>query len=122
MLFHRAIEKADKVEDIPGRISALTESITHAVFLYTSQALFEKDKLTFLSQMAFQVRKSVPEKQPQNPSLASLCIRHFTAAWKCLDSLSFPVGTWAYVSLVSRSAYSGLGGFALGATTSAITL
>ncbi|KAB0376184.1 hypothetical protein FD755_012827 [Muntiacus reevesi] len=55
MLFHRAIEKADKVEDIPGRISALTESITHAVFLYTSQALFEKDKLTFLSQMAFQI-------------------------------------------------------------------
>ncbi|KAF4019994.1 hypothetical protein G4228_011768 [Cervus hanglu yarkandensis] len=55
MLFHRAIEKADKMEDIPGRISALTESITHAVFLYTSQALFEKDKLTFLSQMAFQI-------------------------------------------------------------------
>uniref|UniRef100_A0AC11AZA8 Dynein axonemal heavy chain 11 n=1 Tax=Ovis aries TaxID=9940 RepID=A0AC11AZA8_SHEEP len=55
MLFHRAIEQADKVEDIPGRISALTESITHAVFLYTSQALFEKDKLTFLSQMAFQI-------------------------------------------------------------------
>ncbi|KAI4543842.1 hypothetical protein MG293_006636 [Ovis ammon polii] len=55
MLFRRAIEQADKVEDIPGRISALTESITHAVFLYTSQALFEKDKLTFLSQMAFQI-------------------------------------------------------------------
>ncbi|KAJ8794720.1 hypothetical protein J1605_003029 [Eschrichtius robustus] len=54
-LFHRAIEQADKVEDMPGRISVLTESITHAVFLYTSQALFEKDKLTFLSQMAFQV-------------------------------------------------------------------
>uniref|UniRef100_A0A4W2DC87 Dynein axonemal heavy chain 11 n=1 Tax=Bos indicus x Bos taurus TaxID=30522 RepID=A0A4W2DC87_BOBOX len=55
MLFHRAIEQTDKVEDMPGRISALTESITHAVFLYTSQALFEKDKLTFLSQMAFQI-------------------------------------------------------------------
>ncbi|KAM4874879.1 dynein axonemal heavy chain 11 [Thomomys bottae] len=55
MLFHRAIEQADKVEDSQGRISVLMESITHAVFLYTSQALFEKDKLTFLSQMAFQI-------------------------------------------------------------------
>ncbi|PNJ55829.1 DNAH11 isoform 6 [Pongo abelii] len=54
VLFHRAIEQADKVEDMQGRISILMESITHAVFLYTSQALFEKDKLTFLSQMAFQ--------------------------------------------------------------------
>ena len=67
MLFHRAIEKADKVEDIPGRISALTESITHAIFLYTSQALFEKDKLTFLSQMAFQVRKISPWKAAPEP-------------------------------------------------------
>ncbi|EHB17858.1 Dynein heavy chain 11, axonemal [Heterocephalus glaber] len=59
MLFHRAIEQANKVEDTQGRISVLTESLTCAVFLYTSQALFEKDKLTFLSQMAFQVRRSV---------------------------------------------------------------
>lgn len=57
MLFHRAIEQADKAEDMQGRLSVLTESITHAVFVYTSQALFEKDKLTFLSQMAFQVSK-----------------------------------------------------------------
>lgn len=76
MLFHRAIEQADKVEDTPGRISVLTESITHAVFLYTSRALFEKDRLTFLSQMAFQVRKSVTQKQPQNQSPASLFIMY----------------------------------------------
>ncbi|XP_030163941.1 dynein heavy chain 11, axonemal isoform X3 [Lynx canadensis] len=55
MLFHRAIEQADKVEDVQGRVSVLMESITYAIFLYTSQALFEKDKLTFLSQMAFQI-------------------------------------------------------------------
>ncbi|XP_052595155.1 dynein axonemal heavy chain 11 isoform X2 [Peromyscus californicus insignis] len=53
-LFHRAIEQADKVEDTQDRICVLTESITHATFLYASQALFEKDKLTFLSQMTFQ--------------------------------------------------------------------
>jgi dynein heavy chain len=58
-LFHRAIEQADKVEDTQERICALIESITHATFLYASQALFERDKLTFLSQMAFQVRTSI---------------------------------------------------------------
>ncbi|XP_076407691.1 dynein axonemal heavy chain 11 isoform X6 [Peromyscus maniculatus bairdii] len=54
-LFHRAIEQADKVEDTQDRICILIESITHATFLYASQALFEKDKLTFLSQMTFQI-------------------------------------------------------------------
>lgn len=54
-LFHRAIDQADKVEDTQDRICVLIESITHATFLYASQALFEKDKLTFLSQMTFQI-------------------------------------------------------------------
>ncbi|XP_038934021.1 dynein axonemal heavy chain 11 isoform X4 [Rattus norvegicus] len=54
-LFHRAIEQADKVEDTQERICALMESVTYATFLHASQALFEKDKLTFLSQMAFQI-------------------------------------------------------------------
>uniref|UniRef100_A0A8C4MXA9 Dynein axonemal heavy chain 11 n=1 Tax=Equus asinus asinus TaxID=83772 RepID=A0A8C4MXA9_EQUAS len=64
MLFHKAIAQADKVEDMQGRISVLMESITYAVFLYTSQALFEKDKLTFLSQMAFQILLRKKEIDP----------------------------------------------------------
>ncbi|XP_066096637.1 dynein axonemal heavy chain 11 isoform X2 [Saccopteryx bilineata] len=64
MLFHRAIEQADKVEDTQGRISVLLESVTHATFLYTSRALFEKDKLTFLSQMAFQILLRKKELDP----------------------------------------------------------
>ncbi|PNI58007.1 DNAH11 isoform 4 [Pan troglodytes] len=64
VLFHRAIEQADQVEDMQGRISVLMESITYAVFLYTSQALFEKDKLTFLSQMAFQILLRKKEIDP----------------------------------------------------------
>nr|KAF6418224.1 dynein axonemal heavy chain 11 [Rousettus aegyptiacus] len=64
MLFHRAIKQADKVEDMQGRLSILMESITHAIFLYTSQALFEKDKLTFLSQMAFQILLRKKEIDP----------------------------------------------------------
>ncbi|KAM7121693.1 dynein axonemal heavy chain 11 [Molossus nigricans] len=64
VLFHRAIEQADKVEDMQRRLSVLTESITHAIFVYTSQALFEKDKLTFLSQMAFQILLRKKEIDP----------------------------------------------------------
>ncbi|XP_049749389.1 dynein axonemal heavy chain 11 isoform X2 [Elephas maximus indicus] len=63
-LFLRAIEHADKVDDPQERISSLVESITHAVFLYASQALFEKDKLTFLSQMAFQILLKKNEIDP----------------------------------------------------------
>ncbi|XP_059027314.1 dynein axonemal heavy chain 11 [Mustela lutreola] len=64
MLFLRAIEQADKVEDMQGRVSILMENVTHAVFLYTSQALFERDKLTFLSQMAFQILLRKKEIDP----------------------------------------------------------
>ncbi|KAF3819187.1 hypothetical protein GH733_013337 [Mirounga leonina] len=64
MLFLRAIEQADKVEDVQGRVSILMENITYAVFLSTSQALFERDKLTFLSQMAFQILLRKKEIDP----------------------------------------------------------
>ncbi|XP_029423391.1 dynein heavy chain 11, axonemal [Nannospalax galili] len=64
LLFQRAIEQADKVEDPQERICVLMENITHAAFLYTSQALFEKDKLTFLSQMAFQILLRKKEIDP----------------------------------------------------------
>ncbi|XP_032944295.1 dynein axonemal heavy chain 11 isoform X2 [Rhinolophus ferrumequinum] len=64
VLFHRAIKQAEKVEDMQGRIAILMESITHAIFLYTSQALFEKDKLIFLSQMAFQILLRKKEIDP----------------------------------------------------------
>uniref|UniRef100_A0A452RIN0 Dynein axonemal heavy chain 11 n=1 Tax=Ursus americanus TaxID=9643 RepID=A0A452RIN0_URSAM len=64
MLFLRAIEQADTVEDVQGRVSVLMENITYAVFLYTSRALFEGDKLTFLSQMAFQILLRKKEIDP----------------------------------------------------------
>uniref|UniRef100_A0A5F8GSV7 Dynein axonemal heavy chain 11 n=1 Tax=Monodelphis domestica TaxID=13616 RepID=A0A5F8GSV7_MONDO len=54
-LFHKAIRQSEKAEDPQERLSHLMESITYSVFLNTSQALFEKDKLTFLSQMTFQI-------------------------------------------------------------------
>lgn len=33
----------------------LTDQITYSVYVYTAQGLFERDKLIFLAQVAFQV-------------------------------------------------------------------
>ncbi|KAM7383622.1 hypothetical protein PAMP_003257 [Pampus punctatissimus] len=56
----KAIECAEWDEDVRTRVHTITEAITYSVFLYTSQGLFERDKLTFLSHTAFQ-RISVME-------------------------------------------------------------
>ncbi|KAG8443036.1 hypothetical protein GDO86_011741 [Hymenochirus boettgeri] len=61
VVFHKAIERAKQSDDVSDRVASLTESITHSVFLYTSQGLFEKDKLTFLSQTAFQILLKLKE-------------------------------------------------------------
>ncbi|XP_029444925.1 dynein heavy chain 11, axonemal [Rhinatrema bivittatum] len=54
-VFHKAIERTEQSEDVSERVSNLTECITYSAFLYTSRGLFENDKLTFLSQTAFQI-------------------------------------------------------------------
>ncbi|EMP29854.1 Dynein heavy chain 11, axonemal [Chelonia mydas] len=54
-VFHKAIDRAEASEDLQGRITNLIEAITYSAFLYTSQGLFEKDKLTFLAQTTFQI-------------------------------------------------------------------
>ncbi|XP_034084207.1 dynein heavy chain 11, axonemal [Gymnodraco acuticeps] len=54
-VFNKAMERAEWDEDVRTRVHTLTEAITYSVFLYTSQGLFERDKLTFLSHTAFQM-------------------------------------------------------------------
>uniref|UniRef100_A0A3Q3AWS9 Dynein axonemal heavy chain 11 n=1 Tax=Kryptolebias marmoratus TaxID=37003 RepID=A0A3Q3AWS9_KRYMA len=54
-VFNKAMEHAEWDEDVRTRVQTLTEAITYSVFLYTSQGLFERDKLTFLSHTAFQI-------------------------------------------------------------------
>ncbi|KAM9852522.1 dynein axonemal heavy chain 11 [Aulostomus maculatus] len=55
-VFSKAMECAEWDEDVRTRVHTLTEAITYSVFLYTSQGLFERDKLTFLSHTAFQIQ------------------------------------------------------------------
>ncbi|XP_033613038.1 dynein heavy chain 11, axonemal [Fukomys damarensis] len=98
MLFHRAIEQADKVEDTQGRISVLTESLTRALFLHTDQALFEKDKLTFLSQMAFQI---LLRKQEINPLELDFLLR-FKVEHTYLSPVDFlTTQSWSAIKAVA---------------------
>ena len=56
VVFHVAIERAIKSEDVAKRVENLTDCVTYSVFMYTTRGLFECDKLIFTAQMAFQVR------------------------------------------------------------------
>ncbi|XP_028983813.1 dynein axonemal heavy chain 11 isoform X2 [Betta splendens] len=54
-VFNKAMKQAEWDEDVRTRVHILMEAITYSVFLYISQGLFERDKLTFLSHTAFQI-------------------------------------------------------------------
>ncbi|XP_053089780.1 dynein axonemal heavy chain 11 isoform X1 [Pangasianodon hypophthalmus] len=54
-VFHKAIEQTPRDEDVAVRVHSLTEAVTYSVFMYTSQGLFQKDRLTFLTHTAFQI-------------------------------------------------------------------
>ncbi|KAI9221923.1 dynein heavy chain and region D6 of dynein motor-domain-containing protein [Blastocladiella britannica] len=55
VVFQRAIQTAEASEDIKERVVALIDNITHRTYLYTTRGLFERDKLIFTAQMAFQI-------------------------------------------------------------------
>ena len=57
-MFQKAIDKAEPAEEVKIRVNNLIDCITFSVFIYTTRGLFEKDKLIFTAQVAFQVRNS----------------------------------------------------------------
>ncbi|XP_009470045.1 PREDICTED: dynein heavy chain 17, axonemal isoform X2 [Nipponia nippon] len=54
-VFEKAIQCATPNADIKQRVINLTDEITYSVYMYTARGLFERDKLIFLAQVAFQV-------------------------------------------------------------------
>ena len=56
MVFDKAIDRAEPAEEVKARVLNLIDCITFSVFVYTTRGLFERDKLTFTSQLTFQVR------------------------------------------------------------------
>lgn len=58
VVFQKAIDRAEPAEEVKLRVNNLIDCITFSVFIYTTRGLFEKDKLIFTAQVAFQVRNS----------------------------------------------------------------
>ena len=55
VVFDKAIDRAEPAEEVHSRVINLIDCITYSVYVYTSRGLFERDKLIFTTQMAFQV-------------------------------------------------------------------
>lgn len=55
MVFHKAVAMAEAAEDVKSRVNILIDCVTYSTFNYISRGLFERDKLTFTAQLAFQV-------------------------------------------------------------------
>jgi len=58
VVFQKAIDRAEPAEEVKLRVNNLIDCITFSVFIYTTRGLFEKDKLIFTAQVAFQVRNA----------------------------------------------------------------
>ena len=55
VVFAKSIERAEKSDNVKVRVDNLIDSVTYSVYIFTNRGLFEKDKLTFTAQVAFQV-------------------------------------------------------------------
>uniref|UniRef100_A0A8C9JNR1 Dynein axonemal heavy chain 17 n=1 Tax=Panthera tigris altaica TaxID=74533 RepID=A0A8C9JNR1_PANTA len=64
MVFEKAIQKTAPAEEVKQRVINLTDEITYSVYMYTARGLFERDKLIFLAQVAFQVLSMKKELNP----------------------------------------------------------
>ncbi|KAM9845080.1 LOW QUALITY PROTEIN: dynein axonemal heavy chain 11-like [Aulostomus maculatus] len=55
VVFHKAVEMAEACQDVTSRVNTLIDCVTFSTFNYISRGLFERDKLTFTAQLAFQL-------------------------------------------------------------------
>ncbi|KAL5106320.1 hypothetical protein TcWFU_007241 [Taenia crassiceps] len=64
-VFDAAMSKAEASDDVKSRVTNIINSVTYSVYAYTSRGLFEKDKLLFTAQVAFQVCQARGEVNAQ---------------------------------------------------------
>nr|KAF6455665.1 dynein axonemal heavy chain 17 [Rousettus aegyptiacus] len=64
VVFEMAIQKTSPADEVRQRVINLTDEITYSVYMYTARGLFERDKLIFLAQVAFQVLSMKKELNP----------------------------------------------------------
>ncbi|UYV67054.1 DNAH9 [Cordylochernes scorpioides] len=65
VVFNKAIDKAEKSDEIKERIAYLIDSITYSVYVYTTRGLFEVDKLIYISQMTFTILLKSKQIDPE---------------------------------------------------------
>ncbi|CAH2045643.1 unnamed protein product, partial [Iphiclides podalirius] len=65
VVFKDALAKAEPAEELQARVFNLLDSITFAVFVYTSRGLFEKDKLIFLFLITLQILQAEGKVDPR---------------------------------------------------------
>ncbi|XP_039572046.1 dynein heavy chain 17, axonemal isoform X4 [Passer montanus] len=98
-VFEKAIERAVPSDDTRERVINLTDQITFSVYVYTAQGLFERDKLIFLAQVAFQV---LALKKEVNPAELDFLLR-----FPCKTGVTSPVDflqnqNWGAVKALSE--------------------
>ncbi|VDD79742.1 unnamed protein product [Mesocestoides corti] len=63
-VFDSAMTKSGPSDEVETRVANIIDSITYCVYVYTSRGLFEKDKLLFTTQVAFQICQARGEVNP----------------------------------------------------------
>ncbi|KAK6478238.1 dynein heavy chain 17 [Huso huso] len=64
VVFESAILRSEPADEVTQRVNNLIDEITFSVFVYTTRSLFERDKLIFTAQIAFQVLIMKKEVNP----------------------------------------------------------
>ena len=92
MVFEKAIQKTAPADEVKQRVINLTDEITYSVYMYTARGLFERDKLIFLAQLAFQVTSGLDAPcvvlgpaapEPRGVSWGAGGEWGWGACWKC---------------------------------------
>ncbi|MCJ8728742.1 hypothetical protein PDJAM_G00007970 [Pangasius djambal] len=97
-VFHKAIEQTPRDEDVAVRVHSLTEAVTYSVFVYTSQGLFQKDRLTFLTHTAFQILLMKGSIESEELDL----LLHFPVEFSSGSPVSFlPAQAWGAIRALS---------------------
>ncbi|XP_069077648.1 dynein axonemal heavy chain 11-like [Pleurodeles waltl] len=99
MVFRKAIQQADPSEDVRIRVTNLIDRVTYLTFIYISRGLFERDKLTFTAQLAFQLlimNKEIDARELDfllrfNIDHSYNCPLEFlsNSAWSAIKTMSF---------------------------------
>ncbi|KAG7325031.1 hypothetical protein KOW79_011347 [Hemibagrus wyckioides] len=71
-VFEEAIMQTEPADDVKQRVDNLNNEITYSVFMYTNRCLFERDKLTFIALIVFQI---LAKNKEINPSELDFLLR-----------------------------------------------